>query len=130
MPTVLLIALDPKSVDFSDPGLPPGLNADMMQGALKLAHEEMLGRGWQAEVCYIQQDANAGVVLDRQLASKAYDCVVIGAGIRQMPSHLALFETVTNAVHRGAPRASIAFNTGPGDTADAAARWLGCSGGN
>jgi hypothetical protein len=37
---------------------------------------------------------------------------------------LALFERVINAVHKAAPGATIAFNTRPEDTADAAARQL------
>jgi hypothetical protein len=55
---------------------------------------------------------------------KKYDCVVIGAGVRLPPRGLALFETIINAVHKGAPGAAIAFNTSPQDSADAAARWL------
>ena len=35
-----------------------------------------------------------------------------------------LLETVVNTVHKAAPNASIAFNTRPEDTAEAAARWL------
>jgi hypothetical protein len=35
-----------------------------------------------------------------------------------------LFETVINIVRKVAPDASIAFNTIPEDSADAAARWL------
>ena len=37
---------------------------------------------------------------------------------------LLLFEMLINAVHKAAPWASIAFNTRPEDTADAAARWV------
>jgi hypothetical protein len=62
--------------------------------------------------------------VERILKGQAYDCVVIGAGIRLPPPSLSLFETVINAVHRAAPAAAIAFNTRPEDTADAAARWL------
>jgi hypothetical protein len=53
-----------------------------------------------------------------------WDCVVIGAGVRLPPQGLGLFEAVVNAVHRGAPASTIAFNTVPEDSADAAARWL------
>jgi hypothetical protein len=53
-----------------------------------------------------------------------YDCVVIGGGIRIPPKSLLLFEVIVNAVHKFDPSASIAFNTRPEDTADAAARWL------
>ena len=33
-------------------------------------------------------------------------------------------EAVINVVHKAAPGAAIAFNTTPGDSANAAARWL------
>ena len=62
--------------------------------------------------------------MERRLTGRAYDCVVIGAGIRLPPHSLAMFEAVINTVHRGAPGTAIAFNTRPEDSADAAARWL------
>ena len=61
----------------------------------------------------------------KQLAGKAYDCVVTGRGTRIPPNSLLLFEQLVNAVHRAAPGAAIAFNTTPQDTADAAARRFG-----
>ena len=81
-------------------------------------------RGWEADVGLIRPDETAGATVERQLASKSYDCVVIGAGVRLPPRGLALFEAVINAVHKAAPGAAIAFNTRPDDSADAAARWL------
>ena len=63
-------------------------------------------------------------MLEKQLQSAVYDCVVIGAGIRLPPKSLSLLETVINTVHLAAPNASIAFNTRPEDTAEAAARCL------
>jgi len=72
----------------------------------------------------IRPDETAGLTLERQLASKSYDCVVIGAGVRLPPRSLKLFEAVINIVHKSAPGAVIAFNTTPLDSADAAARWL------
>ena len=74
--------------------------------------------------CYIRPDKTAGQTVERQLASKSYDCVVIGAGVRLPPKSLADFEVVINAVHRCAPTATIALNTRPDDSADAAGRWL------
>ena len=64
-------------------------------------------------------------MLERQLKGAAYDCVVIGGGLRIPPKGLALFETVVNIVHKAAPGAAIAFNTKPEDAGDAAARQLG-----
>jgi hypothetical protein len=58
------------------------------------------------------------------LAAETYDCVVIGGGMRLPPKGVVLFENVVNAIHMAAPRAAIAFNTRPEDTAEAAARWV------
>jgi len=69
-------------------------------------------------------DKTGAVMLEKQLSSASYDCVVIGAGIRLPPKSLSLLEIVVNAVHKAAPTARIAFNTRPEDTAEAAARWL------
>jgi hypothetical protein len=72
----------------------------------------------------IMPDETAGAVLEKQLLSANYDCVVIGGGLRIPPNSLALFERVVNVIHKAAPRAVIAFNTRPEDTAEAAARQL------
>jgi hypothetical protein len=73
----------------------------------------------------IPPDETCGLMLEKQLATTIYDCVVIGAGIRLPPKSLSFLETVINAVRKAAPYAPIAFNTRPEDTAEAAARWLG-----
>ena len=72
----------------------------------------------------IAPDDTAGPMLEKQLANAIYDCVVIGGGLRLPPKSLRLFERVVNAIHKAAPKAAIAFNTNPEDTAEAAARWL------
>jgi hypothetical protein len=58
------------------------------------------------------------------LRSRAFDCVVIGAGLREPPERLLLFERIINLVHTLAPQSRIAFNTTPADTAEAAQRWI------
>jgi hypothetical protein len=63
-------------------------------------------------------------MLETALKGADYDCVVIGGGMRLPPKGLALFETVVNIIHKAAPNATIAFNTRPEDTAEAAARQL------
>jgi hypothetical protein len=88
----------------------------------------MTDRGWQADVCLIQPDTTAGPTLERRLGAMAYDCVVIGAGVRLPPKNLLLFETIVNTVHKAAPHTAIAFNTVPEDSADAAARRLSAAG--
>jgi len=124
MKRVLLVGLDPATVDFSDPALPPGMNAEKIHAGVRVALAEMTERGWQAENCFIIPDETAVPAVERRLAEARYDCVVIGAGVRLPPSRLVLFEALVNAIHRAAPSAAIAFNTRPADTGATAARWI------
>ena len=121
---VLLVGLDPATVDFSDPALPPGMSAEKIHAGVKLALADMAGRGWLAENCFVNPDETAVPTVEHQLAGDRYDCVVVGAGVRLPPSRLALFEAVVNAIHRAAPDTAIAFNSRPEDTGAAAARWI------
>jgi hypothetical protein len=123
MTRVLFVGQQPETVDFSDPALPPGFNAEKINAGIAIGVAKITERGWQADLCMIPPDETAGPMLEKQLASASYDCVVIGGGLRLPPKSLQLFETVINVVHKAAPNASIAFNTRPEDTAEAAARW-------
>ena len=124
MTRVLLLGLDPETVDFSDPALPPGMTAEKVHAGIAVAMRQFAERGWEADLGLIRPDETAVPAVVRLLASKSYDCVVIGAGVRLPHRGLALFEAVINAVRKAAPGAAIAFNTGPHDSADAAGRWL------
>jgi hypothetical protein len=124
MTRVLFVGQKPETVDFSDPALPPGFDAAKINAGIDIAAAQLAARGWQADLCMIAPDATAGAVLEKQLTSATYGCVVIGGGLRLPPKSLGLFEVVINAVHKAAPGAFIAFNTRPEDTAEAAGRWL------
>jgi hypothetical protein len=124
MTRILFVGQKPETVDFSDPALPPGFNAEKIEAGIALGVSKIQERGWQGDTCMITPDAAGRAMLETALKHAAYDCVVIGGGLRLPPKGLALFETVVNIVHRAAPNAAIAFNTRPEDTADAAARQL------
>ena len=124
MTRVVLVGYDPETVDFADPAFPQGMTVEKINVGIALALKQMTDRGWEFDVCLIHPDETAGPTVERHLTASSYDCVVIGAGVRLPPQGLALFEVVVNAVHRAAPAASIAFNTVPDDSAEAAARWL------
>ena len=124
MASVLLLGYDPETVDYTDPALPPGMNAEKIHAGIAVAMKQCAERGWQSDTGLIRPDASAGPAVEQLLAGKKYDCIVIGAGVRLPPRGLATFEAVINAVHKHAPGATIAFNTRPDDSADAAARWL------
>ncbi len=122
--SVLFVGQQPETVDFSDPALPPGFDAAKIHAGIAVGMQQMADRGWHADLCLVRPDESATEALKLQLATTAYDCVVIGGGLRIPPKSLLLFERLLNTVHKAAPAASIAFNTAPPDTADAAARWL------
>ena len=124
MTRVLFVGQEPETVDFSDPALPPGFNAEKIHAGIAVALRQITERGWHADLCLIRPDETAGPALESRLGAKVYDCVVIGAGVRLPPKNLLLLEVLVNAVIKAGPGTAIAFNTRPEDSADAAARWL------
>jgi hypothetical protein len=124
MTRILLLGLDPETVDYSDPALPPGMSAERIRAGIAVALKQFTDRGWESDAGFIRPDETAGPTVERLLLSTNYDCVVIGGGVRLPPRNLRLLEVVINAIRRTAPGTAIAFNTRPDDSADAAARWV------
>src|ERR1700678_4614722 len=75
MKRVVLIGLDPATVDFSDPALPPGMTAEKIHAGVKLALADFAARGWHAQNCFINPDKTAVPTVERCLAGHVYDCV-------------------------------------------------------
>jgi hypothetical protein len=73
MKRVVLIGYDPATVDYSDPALPPGMNAEKIHAGVKLALADIAGRGWHAENCFIKPDETAVPTIERCLADSVYD---------------------------------------------------------
>jgi hypothetical protein len=124
MTRILFVGQKPETVDYSDPSLPPGFDAEKIKAGIALGVSKIEERGWHCDTCMITPDGAGSAMLEAALAGAAYDCVVVGGGLRLPPKSLALFETVVNIIHKFAPGAAIAFNTRPEDTADAAARQI------
>ena len=122
MTRILLLGLDPETVDFSDPALPSGMTAEKVRAGIAVALKQFTDRGWESDVGSILPDESAGPTVERLLRSTNYDCVVIGGGVRLPPRHLALFEVVINSIRKAGPGAAIALNTRSDESADAAAR--------
>lgn len=115
-PRVLVIGLDP----FRVPGpWDPQPVADGIEAGKARFVEHGLG----AEFCLVGLDGSEDVqaVVTGALGAEAWECVVIGGGIRHDPE---LFELVINLVRQHAAGAAIAFNDSPEGTFDAAARWV------
>jgi hypothetical protein len=119
--TVLAIGVEPSLVDFS---AFPGLTAELVRSHIEAQIERLRAMGYQADSCLVDLGDAAEAVAAAALGAKHYDCVVIGAGLREPPERLLLFERIINLIHLGAPQARICFNTTPADTAEAVRRWV------
>ncbi|WP_267426886.1 hypothetical protein [Methylobacterium sp. GC_Met_2] len=124
MPHVLLIGYAPDAVDYSDPTLPPGIDAGKIAAGIDAGLKQMRDKGWQTDFCAIRPNESITETIEQQLTSVQYDCIVIGGGVRMSSRYLNQFEMVINAVRENAPGVPIAFNTRPEDSADAAERWI------
>jgi hypothetical protein len=119
--SVLAIGIDPVFVDFS---ALPQFTPEMFRSYIDAQLERVRGMGYDVTSCLIDLGDTAEAVTAQALKSQAFDCVLIGAGLRQPPERLVLFEKIINLIHRLAPAACICFNTTPADTAEAVQRWL------
>ncbi|MFI7276144.1 hypothetical protein [Streptomyces sp. NPDC049879] len=120
-PSLLLVGVDPGLVDFR---AMPGLDADRLRASRAEIDAELRALGFTVRRCVIDLGETAGTTLKAALADGDFDHVMIGAGVRAIPSNLLLFERVINIIHRHAPRAAICFNSDPSDTVDTAKRAL------
>jgi hypothetical protein len=119
--TVLAIGIDPALVDFT---AMPQFTPEMFRSYIDAQIERVRGMGYDVTSCLIDLGDTAEAVTAEALKSGNFDCVLIGAGLRQPPERLLLFEKIINLIHRLAPTASICFNTTPADTAEAVLRWV------
>jgi len=119
--TVLAIGIEPSLVDFS---AFPGLTAELVTSYIGAQIEQLRAMGYDADSCLIDLGDTAEAVASLALGAKHYDCVVIGAGLREPRERLELFERIINLVHLAAPQTRICFNTTPADTVNAVQRWV------
>jgi hypothetical protein len=118
---VLAIGLDPNCADLS---AFPHLSPDLVRSYIDDELERLRVHGYAVGSCLIDPGATPEEAVEDALGARHYDCVVIGAGLRQPASQLVLFEKVINLVHTLAPQARICFNTCPADTIEAVRRWI------
>ena len=123
---VVIIGLDPSLIDFSSPDFAafPGLNAEKVSAGIATAEEGLRALGYDAQHCLIDFGETAEAVVTAELKKRRYDCILIGAGVRDVPSNLILFEKLINIIHEQAPNSKICFNTNPSDTLAALQRWI------
>lgn len=118
---VILIGLKPEVADYSNW---PGLTPEKLMTELKTDEATLNSLGYDVQLCLVDLDETAETVVTQKLTETAFDCVMIGAGVRTVPDKLLLFEKLIDIVHKHAPAARICFNTKPSDTAEAVQRWV------
>ncbi|MFY0690366.1 MAG: hypothetical protein JXR14_00425 [Paracoccaceae bacterium] len=117
---VLMVGWHPTVVDYSKY---PGLDADKLEAALRADEKKLNDLGYDASIGFIFSGETAIEQLEQSLKETAYDVVMIGAGVRKDDDHFLIFEKLVNVIHEHAPKARIAFNTGPTDSDAAIQRW-------
>jgi len=119
-PRVLALGLDPAFADYSTmPGLTPALVGAYIDSQLERLREA----GYEVQRCLVDSGDTAEAVTAAHLDSGNYDCVMIGAALRD-PARLLLFEKLINLIHAKALSAKVCFNTAPTDTVEAVQRWV------
>ncbi|MGW5022219.1 hypothetical protein [Streptomyces cacaoi] len=116
MSSILVIGYDARTV--------PGLDAEAIHSGVEAELERLREQGVHASLALVVADGSAEGVMRDALSQRDWDVVVVGAGIRRPDELVGLFEEVVESVRRFAPGAKVAFNTHPGDTAEAALRHL------
>jgi hypothetical protein len=119
--SVLAIGIDPAFADFTTM---PGLTPELVRNHIDAELERVRAAGFDVESCLIDLGETAEAMVTGVLTRRPFDCVVIGAGLREPAARLLLFEMIINLVHRLVPKACICFNRNPADTLEAVQRRL------
>jgi len=125
MARVLMIGIDPDEVDFADPALPPGLNADIIRRGVAIGMGAVRAAGHEGAQAYLSANPEAAVrTLEAELGRASFDCVVIGGGVVLPPRNRPLFEALLNTIARTNPTPAIALISRPEEAPDAVSRVL------
>ena len=117
---VLAIGIEPGNADYS---AFPQLTPELVRSYIDAQLLRLRDSGYEVTSCLVDLGETAEASVMAALRDERFDCIVIGAGLREPKERLLLFEKILNLVHRLAPDAAICFNTTPADTVDAVQRW-------
>lgn len=124
MKTILIIGMDPHTIDFASPEIPQSLTIEKIEKGLKATLEKLNSMGFDAEPFLLETDNTDMGKLEKYLNETNFDGIVVGNGIRSISSNFILFEQIINGLHTNAPKSKIIFNTMPSNTDEAIKRWL------
>jgi hypothetical protein len=118
-PQVLVIGIDPHRMGG-------GFDPEPVAQAIETGMAKFAEHGVGAESCLFGIDGsdNPEQLAAAALTARAWECVIVGVGLRKADNELVLFERIVNLVRQHAPDAAIAFNATLPEFYEAAARWL------
>jgi hypothetical protein len=122
--SVLIIGEDPALIDFDAPDAPKDMSAPKVMDGLNSSVARLQAEGHEAELLLTRDAASVEGQVSRALQGRNYDVIVIGAGLRTLPTMAEQFELLMNALRDNSPRSKLAFNSRPDDSDVAALRWL------
>jgi len=122
MSAILIIGEDPASIPAGK--APPGITPEVIMKGLTDSRDTLRAKGHQAEILLTTSPDQIENELSAAVREKPYDVLVIGAGLRTLAPMAQQFERLMNAIRVYAPHARLAFNSHPGDSAEAALRQL------
>jgi hypothetical protein len=65
MMRILFVGQKPETVDFSDPSLPPGFNAEKINAGIAVAVKKIEERGWHGDTSMITPDDAGSAMLEK-----------------------------------------------------------------
>ncbi len=91
--SVLAIGIDPAFADFTTL---PGLTPELVRHHIEAQLDQVRAAGFDVESCLIDLGETAEAVVVAALKARPFDCVMIGAGLREPAPRLLLFEKIIN----------------------------------
>lgn len=122
--SVLIIGEDPALIDFDAPDAPKDMSAKKIMAGLNGSVERLQAAGHEADLLLTRDAATIETQVGVALHGRHYDVIVIGAGLRTLPSLAEQFERLMNVLPHESRKSKLAFNSQPDDSDVAALRWL------
>jgi hypothetical protein len=123
--TAIQIGIHPDAVDVQSPDFAQftGLTRETLAKANSDNVAGLRAAGYDVDNCLIDSGEAGAEKARSWLATKRYDAVLIGAGVRLVANNTLLFEAIVNAAHSANPGCRFVFNYAPTSTPDDIRRW-------
>ena len=123
--TAIQIGLHPDAVDYESADFSQfkGLTKEGLTEANSANVAGLRAAGYEVDNCLIKTGEAGAQKARTWLATKRYDAVLIGAGIRLVASNTLLFEAIVNAAHTANPDCRFVFNYSATSTPHDIRRW-------